>query len=128
MIKGIGTDIASIKRIHSCIKRYGDNFLQKAFTDAEIAAGRAKANPPIYFAGRWAAKEAFFKALPESCQAVSSWKSIEIVAARNGLVRPSVKILSADLKKRLARQKISRIHLSISHDQEGFGVAFVVME
>lgn len=58
----IGIDIVDVSRIKTAVERFGDRFLKKAFTDAEIeyAAGKRKMEETL--AGRFAAKEAFMKA------------------------------------------------------------------
>lgn len=126
MIKGIGTDIIAINRIQTIIARHGNRFLRKVFTGPEIAIGESKADQAVYFAGRWAAKEAFYKALPRSCQSVSSWKSIQVLSHK-GSGRPEVEICSSVLKQRLRRANIGKMHLSISHEQS-ICIAFVVLE
>ena len=126
MVKGIGADIVDIGRMEKIILRYGDHFLRKVFTEAEIAFCGQKARPAIHFAGRWAAKEAFYKALPQSCQALSSWKCIQIIAAEKS-GRPILEICNTLLQHRLSKEAIERIHLTISHEQT-FCTAFVMME
>ena len=126
MIKGIGTDIVDIHRIDDVIAKYGNHFLRKVFTEAEIRLCNGKVNPASHFAGRWAAKEAFFKAMPLSCQAVSSWKSIQIVSAQEN-TRPIIDLCCDRLKECLAAENISFLHLSISHEQ-AFCIAIVVAE
>lgn len=125
MIKGIGIDIVEIGRIEECIKKYGKIFLLKVFTSREIEqCGRGK-NSTARYAGRWAAKEAFFKAIPEGCQRTSSWKSIQILNGRNG--RPFIDICCQELMKSVRKSAICRFHLSISHERT-FCTAVVVAE
>ncbi|MBN1130402.1 MAG: holo-ACP synthase [Chitinispirillaceae bacterium] len=126
MLIGIGTDITAIGRIEAMIANHGERFLRKIFTADEIAYCRKMANPAIHFAGRWAAKEAFYKALPPSIQSKSTWKGIQIVA-RNGR-KPAIEVVDSDLKQAVSFQAIGSIHLSISHEQAGYCVAFVVVE
>jgi len=126
MVKGIGTDIIDIDRIKAVVVRHGERFLKKVFAPAEIELCGSRPDSGIHFAGRWAAKEAFYKALPLSCQPVSSWKSIQIVS-RDGSGRPEIEICRAELKTCLSEGGIENIHLSISHERS-FCVAFVVLE
>ncbi len=126
MIIGIGTDIAAIDRIERILNRYEDAFLRKVFTSAEIEYCSAKARPAIHFAGRWSAKEAFYKALSHGMQQHSFWKSIEITPATQGR-HPRIRVISESLKTALSRAGVSDIHLSISHESH-FSVAFVVLE
>jgi holo-[acyl-carrier protein] synthase len=125
MIKGIGTDIVAVGRIGEMIGKYGDHFLRKIFTDAEIDYCNARADPAAHFAGRWAAKEAFYKALPASCQRVSSWKSVQVTAPPGG--RPVIEVGDARLRERIADEAITTFHLSISHEKE-YCVGFVTAE
>ena len=126
MVRGIGTDIVEIQRIGKIIEKYGDQFLHKIFTEPEIGFCKRKAVPAIHFAGRWAAKEAFYKALPSSCQSLSSWKSVQVISGeRNG--EPLLEICSSMLRHQVAKESISALHLSISHEQ-AYCVAFVILE
>jgi holo-[acyl-carrier protein] synthase len=126
MVKGIGTDIVAIKRLADCIAKYGDHFLKKVFTEPEINQCKSKANPAVHFAGLWAAKEAFFKALPPSCQPVAEWKSVRIIAS-DGSGRPVIDICSSLLRDQISKEAISSIRISISHE-EVYATAFAILE
>ena len=63
MIRGHGIDIVEIKRIRSIIEKYGVRFTEKFFTKAEIAGAEKLKDPMPYYAVRFAAKEAFSKAV-----------------------------------------------------------------
>jgi holo-[acyl-carrier protein] synthase len=126
MIKGIGTDIVEIQRIKKLVEKYGDQFLNKVFTEAEIVFCKAKANPSIHFAGRWAAKEAFYKALPLTCQPLSSWKSVQVISSGiSGM--PLIEICSSMLQHQIAKESVSHFHISISHEQ-AYCIAFALLE
>jgi holo-[acyl-carrier protein] synthase len=125
MIKGIGVDVVDIARIGEIIGKYGAHFLTKVFTAREIAYCGGMAKPAVHYAGRWAVKEAFYKALPPECQEVSSFKSIEIVAGESR--RPAINVCDKTLGARLEKQGIRSLHMSISHEKE-VCVAFVVLE
>src|SRR2546428_9063655 len=62
-INGIGVDLVNIPRMRDVIDRWRDRFLQRVFTEAEIAYCRARRDPVPHFAARFAAKEAGLKAL-----------------------------------------------------------------
>jgi holo-[acyl-carrier protein] synthase len=126
MVHGIGIDIVEIKRISALIDKYSDAFLSKVFTPLEIELCSPMAMPAIHFSGRWAAKEAFYKALPDQLQPHSTWKSIEILNSIQSR-RPVIRICDEKLKQMLDAQNISRIHISISHERS-FCTAFVVLE
>jgi holo-[acyl-carrier protein] synthase len=126
MIKGIGTDIVSIARIRRMIEKYGNQFLNKIFTQNEIKYCKEKAAPAVHLSGRWAAKESFYKALPFDCQKISGWKSIEIVPEDN-CNKPIIKIVDTELNSRMQKYEITKFNLSISHEKE-FCIAIVIME
>lgn len=115
MTKGIGVDVVEVGRIRNMIRSYGDHFLQKVFTPAEIEYCTRKAVPEIHFSGRWAAKEALYKALPRECQELSGWKSVEILP--DGCNAPTVVTRDETLQKAMKRCGIERCLVSISHEK-----------
>jgi holo-[acyl-carrier protein] synthase len=126
MIIGIGTDIADITRIEGLVSRYGTLFVGKIYTPAEITYCSGMAFPAVHFAGRWAAKEAFYKALPSALQPKVTWKSIEILSSQD-TKKPALFICSHELKQLLTKEGITSWHVSISHEKK-YCVAFVVLE
>lgn len=126
MIKGIGVDIVDISRIERLIRKYNRHFLEKVYTPSEIEYCGAKGNPSIHYAGRWAAKEAFYKALPLSCQPNSTWHSIEIITSvdKGG---PVISICSHLLRQFLEKERIAVHYVSISHERK-YCMASVVLE
>lgn len=118
----IGNDIVAVRRIANLIERPRSRFLQRCFTPAEIEYCSGKALPEVHFAGRWAAKEAVFKALQLSWTGPFSWKEIEIRPSKKG---PPVVGLSEALgeafvdtqRKRFEHGKAAPPHVivSISH-------------
>ena len=81
MIQGLGTDIVEIVRIGEMIERHGELFLQRVYTEREVAYCQKRASSYQHFAGRWAAKEAVMKALGTGVRGVS-WREIEVVRQR----------------------------------------------
>jgi holo-[acyl-carrier protein] synthase len=127
MIKGYGIDIVEISRIKRLITRYEKQFKEKVFTGPEITYCNAKAAPEIHYAGRWAVKEAFYKALPESCQKHSFWKSIEIIPSGEMSGKPKIRICTDILQEHLEKEEIHSFHLSISHERK-YCIASVILE
>jgi holo-[acyl-carrier protein] synthase len=72
-------DATEIDRISAAIERYGDHFVQRVFTDGEIAYCRGKRDFAASFAARFAAKEAAMKALGTGFSRGVYWKGIEVV-------------------------------------------------
>src|SRR3954466_6210278 len=78
-IIGIGLDATEIDRIADMIGRYGDRFLQRIFTEGEVAYCQKRRISAIHFAGRFAAKEATMKALGTGHTQGVLWRDIEVV-------------------------------------------------
>jgi holo-[acyl-carrier protein] synthase len=78
-IIGLGLDATDIPRIAATIKRYGDRFIHRIFTDGEIAYCHRRRIPAIHFAGRFAAKEAAMKALGTGHTQQVLWRDVEVV-------------------------------------------------
>ena len=116
-IFGIGTDIVNIKRIEKAINKKGKKFKNKIFSLKEIAYCDNKKNPGSYYAKRFAAKEAFSKALGTGISKEVSLKNIEVTNNTKG--KPFIKLskkLDIYLKKKLKGNKYD-IHLSLSDDK-----------
>ncbi len=124
MIFGIGIDTAQVSRIARAMKRWGERFQQRVFTPYEIEYCRRKRNPYPNFAARFAAKEAFVKALGIGIRRGVHWRDIEV--RRGPLGRPVLKI-SGRAEDLLRRERIEGIFLSLTHDGD-YGVAMVVLE
>ena len=124
MVKALtGIDIIEVSRVEDAINNLGDNFLNKIFTENEIAYCN-KSKKMKHFAARFAAKEAVFKALSNEIKSRDDlvWKQIEVISEKSG--RPKVNI---DLLKTLNISKnIESIDISLSHIAE-FAVASVVV-
>ena len=110
MVKGIGTDIIEIDRIEKAINR--EAFLTKMFHNREIEYFKMRNMKPEFIAGRFAAKEAVYKALATGWQEVLSWQDIEIFNESTGM---PVVTMCGKLKKFLADDKSLKI--SISHSK-----------
>src|SRR2546426_800613 len=77
-INGIGVDLVNIPRMRDVIDRWRDRFLQRVFTEAEIAYCRARRDPVPHFAARFAAKEAGLKALGTGLRLGVSRRELEV--------------------------------------------------
>jgi len=114
----VGTDIIEVSRIEKLIKEKGDKFLNKIYTQKEIDYCESKgSNKYQHYAGRFAAKEAAFKAVSGSMWPVFSkikFKDIEINNAHDGNIgRPYVTI-----NKSIIEDRELSISISISHIKE----------
>ncbi|GBU21136.1 holo-[acyl-carrier protein] synthase [Fibrobacteres bacterium R8-0-B4] len=116
-IKGIGIDIVEIPRVAGAVARHGERFIRRIYTplEADFCANGSGPASGSRFAGRWSAKEAFYKALPPEIQPFASWLGIQIVSGPGG--HPLIEILDKRLKKALNEAGVSSVHLSITHER-----------
>ena len=123
MIYGVGIDILEVSRLETLRGRYDDPFFTKTYTGAERAAAMERADPIVWFAGRFAVKEAVFKALGVS-SAAFRWSDIETLNDAAG--RPYV-VLRGEAKRAADEAGVRRVFVSLSNDG-GFVAAFAVAE
>lgn len=117
-----GTDIIEIDRVRKSIEKSGENFLKLVFTPDEIKYCESKKNAKYYhYAGRFAAKEAIYKAVSSLLDDKydMSWKNAQVI--NDELGNPKVEFLNIKIKK------IKNIDISISHCK-GYAVAMVVVQ
>jgi len=127
MIFGIGIDLIEIERIKAELEKHGDRFCKMVFTEKEIEYCRRNKNLNIQaqcFSGRFAAKEAFFKAIGIGLQNGLGWKDVEVMKDKLG--KPNIALKNKSLRL-IKDEKISNIHLSISHSKH-YATAFVILE
>ena len=102
-IRGNGVDIIEVRRIKNALDKYGQGFLERIFTDRELHKLKEHNNYYQHVAGRFAAKEAVFKALGESGL---NFKDVEVLNDQEG--KPYCSLSRFTDKK-------FKIYLSISH-------------
>jgi holo-[acyl-carrier protein] synthase len=115
-ILGIGLDIVEIPRLRQAVEKRGRVFLNKVFTKRELKDCRGKKKGQwASLAGRWAAKEAVYKAVGGFWKGPAPHNQVEIYAGPSG--QPLVRLLPG-IKKSLAKCSIQNIQISISHERE----------
>ena len=124
MISGLGTDIVQVSRIREMTERYGEPFLEKVFSDDERKEAERRRDPSQYYAGRWALKEAMSKAMGCGIGEKCGWKD---VSTRNLELGKPEAILSGAALETASALGVTRIHISISHEQE-YACATVILE
>jgi len=124
MIFGIGTDIVEVSRIEDALARFGAPFAQRILTESEWLAFEQSHTQARFLAKRFAAKEAFSKALGTGLRPPATFQNIGV--AHDDLGKP-VFDLAPELQASLNARGISACHLSIS-DEKALAVAFVVLE
>lgn len=124
MIAGIGVDLVSIPRLAALLGRRGDAAVSRFFTAAEAERCRASKSALESFAARFAAKEAFFKALGTGWGLGGRWTEVEVVSAPSGA--PSIRLHGAAAAAAGAAG-VTRVHLSLTHTGD-VAAACVVLE
>jgi holo-[acyl-carrier protein] synthase len=124
VILGTGTDLIDVRRIERALARFGHRFAQRVLVDDEYQRFCAHAKPAHYLAKRFAAKEAFSKAMGTGIHFPVNWHNVSVANERSG--RPYLQF-SEPLAALLEERGISRAHLSLSDEVE-MACAFVVLE
>jgi holo-[acyl-carrier protein] synthase len=115
MVLGSGVDIIEVERIKKAVKKWGDGFLKKVFTDNELGYANSKRFVYQHLAARFAMKEAVLKAFGGGWVRTLPWKDVEVVKDKNG--KPEIK-LYREAKKVYDRRKIEKIVVSMSHTRD----------
>lgn len=124
MIFGIGTDIVEVARIEASINEFGDAFARRILAESEFASYQQSQIKPRFLAKRFAAKEAFSKALGTGLRAPATFQNIAV--SHDDLGKP-ILILAAELQSLLKTRNVTQMHISIS-DEKNLAAAFVVLE
>ena len=124
MIYGVGTDVVEIGRIEKALKRFGVRFAKRILCENELIRFSGHRLPAAFLAKRFAAKEAFTKALGTGIRAPANWHGVWVKNLPSG--KP-VLDFSEELKTLLAKRKILHSHVSLS-DERGVAFATVILE
>ena len=124
MVVGVGTDLMEIARIANSVDRFGERFLRRVFTPAEIAYCQCKKNAAESLAARFAAKEAAAKALGTGISRGVNWLEIEV--QRQPGERPTIR-LTGRAAARARALGVANTSLSLSHSRD-VALAVVIME
>ncbi len=124
MIYGIGTDIIEIPRIEAALARFGERFALRILCEPELRRFAAHRRPAAYLAKRFAAKEAFTKALGTGIHAPANWHGVWVANLRSGA--PTLEFTAA-LKAMLEARGVGRAHVSLTDERE-FASATVILE
>tara|TARA_B100002019_G_scaffold212633_1_gene185372 strand:+ start:1297 stop:1680 length:384 start_codon:yes stop_codon:yes gene_type:complete len=123
-IFGIGTDIVKVSRIKKFVKK--KTFITRLFNKQEVLKCKKTKNPSNCFAKRFAAKEAFSKALGTGISKGINFNEIVVLNEKNG--KPFIKLLDKtkkNVEKKFKKKKF-KISLSLT-DEEKYAVAFVTI-
>ena len=124
MIYGVGTDLIEIPRVEAALARFGDRFAQRILCEPELRRFAAHRKPAAYLAKRFAAKEAFTKALGTGIHAPANWHGVWVTNLRSG--KPTLEFTAA-LKALLVARGVGLAHLSLTDERE-LASATVILE
>ena len=123
MIHGIGTDLVQLRRMRAALERHGERFALRILAASEVEAWRAHRDPARFLAKRFAAKEAFGKALGTGVAVPATLHAVRV--GHDALGKPLFEYSPA-LADHL-RERGLTAHLSLSDEAE-YVVAFAVIE
>jgi holo-[acyl-carrier protein] synthase len=124
MIVGTGVDLAEVPRIQASIERFGEKFIRRIYTPAEIAYVERKANKYERYAARFAAKEAGMKAIGTGWRLGVTWQDFEVANLRSGKPTLLLHGVAARFAEKLG---VKHVSLSITHTV-ALGMAHVILE
>ncbi|MEA3489537.1 MAG: holo-ACP synthase [Candidatus Omnitrophota bacterium] len=114
-IAGIGIDAVDVERFGKAVDQWGEEFLKKIFTPGELDYAGTKKARIMHMAGKFAAKEAVKKALPDGAEIGLNWADIEILNGDDG--KPYAE-LHGHARSLMERFNLSRVFVSISHTRD----------
>ena len=121
---GIGIDVVEVERIGSSMDEFGEKFVQRIFTEAEITYCESQKRPVIHYAARFAAKEAIAKAFGTGIGKQISWLDMEISRRPSG--EPMV-IMSGGGEKFAESVEVADIKISLTHAEHYAAANAVVL-
>lgn len=124
MIRGIGIDVIQPQRVERLLEKYGERFVQRVLTPAERTAYARSVRPVLFLANRFAAKEAFSKAMGTGFRYPVTLQCISIT--QNPAGKPDL-AFNAALERLVAARGITGHHLTIS-DEQNIACACVILE
>jgi holo-[acyl-carrier protein] synthase len=124
VIYGVGSDLIEIPRVERALARFGERFAQRILCEPELRRFHGHAKPAAYLAKRFAAKEAFSKALGTGIHAPANWHGVWVINLNSG--KPQLEY-SAALARLLRDRGIQRSHLTLT-DERGMAAATVILE
>jgi holo-[acyl-carrier protein] synthase len=123
-IIGIGTEIIECLRIARMIERYGEQFINRVYTDEEIGFCRSRKQATQHFAAHWAAKEAILRALGARWGPGINWRDIEVRSQGGGRLTVAVRGAVGDLVQQLG---VAKLLVTVSHCRT-HAVAYAIAE
>jgi holo-[acyl-carrier protein] synthase len=122
MILGIGLDLCEVGRIRRLLEKDRVRFIRRVYRESEIAYCDARREPEIHYAARFAAKEAFLKALGRGWRL--GWTQVEVVRSATG--KPDL-LLTGKAAEAATRRGVRHVHLTLTHTPDT-AAAVIVLE
>jgi holo-[acyl-carrier protein] synthase len=122
VILGIGLDLCEVERIRRLLEKDRGRFVRRVYRESEIAYCDARRKPEIHYAARFAAKEAFLKALGRGWRL--GWTQVEVVRTASG--KPDL-LLTGKAAEAATRRGVRHVHLTLTHTLET-AAAVIVLE
>ncbi|MBT6415565.1 holo-ACP synthase [Candidatus Puniceispirillum sp.] len=127
MILGIGTDLVDSRRIANSLDRFGTRFETRIFTEKEIEIARNRPDPSLFYAKRFAVKEAVYKALSAAGVAGLGWREAETLNDTNGAPKLYLSGACKTALERLTPEGYkASVHISLT-DELPYAQAFVIV-
>jgi holo-[acyl-carrier protein] synthase len=124
VIFGIGVDLVETPRIERLLRQYGDRFARRVLTELEWPGFQRSSKPVLFVANRFAAKEAFSKAMGTGFRYPVTLQNISVVQNKAG--KPGY-VLSEALTAVMKQHEIAGHHLTIS-DEKTMACAVAILE
>lgn len=121
---GIGVDLVEGARIEHSLERFGDKFLQRVFTEGEIAYSKSMKFPARHLAARFAAKEAVSKAFGTGIGKSMGWRDIDVQKKPSG--EPFL-VLTGGAEQLAKKRNVTNAMITLSHTDH-HAMAVIVLE
>jgi holo-[acyl-carrier protein] synthase len=122
VILGIGLDLCEVERVRRLLEKDHDRFVRRVFRPSEIAYCEDRRRPEQHYAARFAAKEAFLKALGRGWRL--GWTQLEVVRSASG--KPGL-TLHGKAREAASRRGVRQAHLTLTHSLDT-AAAVVILE
>lgn len=124
MIIGIGIDNVEVKRMKDILLKWGDRVENRVFDEVELNYSRSKGDTHLHLAARFAAKEAFFKAMGKGLSEGMAWA--EVTVSNDSKGKPDI-VMSGKTREVADKMGIRKVHVSLSHTVD-CAMAVVILE
>jgi len=126
MIVGIGIDLCLVERIRRSLRRFGDTYVERIFTEQERMPKGRQVDQAAFYARAFCSKEACAKALGTGFSRGVIWKEIEILQRRNGVTLQLSGTALDRLRKLIPAKRHASLHLTCTNNKH-FAQALVVI-